>query len=67
MGPGRMGWAVGRMQRGGDDARTTGPHWGPAGNARFPQIRLRGARLDQRDHRRHGPLPTGRGTTAWSG
>eukprot|EP00959_Pyramimonas_sp_CCMP1952_P099413 2078370-Pyramimonas_sp.AAC.1 len=45
-----IGCAVEHM-RGGDDTRTTSPHWDPAGQVPFPRIRSRGACLDQRDHR----------------
>eukprot|EP00959_Pyramimonas_sp_CCMP1952_P342033 7165184-Pyramimonas_sp.AAC.1 len=45
--------------RGGDDTRTTGPHWDPAGQVPFPRSRPRGTCLDQRDRRQHDALPTG--------
>eukprot|EP00959_Pyramimonas_sp_CCMP1952_P128250 2681746-Pyramimonas_sp.AAC.1 len=43
------------MQRGDDDARTTGPRWDPAGNVLFPRVRSRGTCMDQRGHRHYDP------------
>eukprot|EP00959_Pyramimonas_sp_CCMP1952_P064277 1342407-Pyramimonas_sp.AAC.1 len=58
-----IGRAVGHM-RGGNDARTTGPHWESGQSSTFPRIRSRGTCLDQRDHRQYDALPTGCSTAA---